>query len=86
MMLSVVGVLVVAALATVAAAVYTANQIWHTNQLSQSTEALNVANGVAAVALAVLAGVLSWFALPFTRASTTEQQLLSPSSPDPSGA
>jgi hypothetical protein len=76
----VIGILVVSALATVAAAVGTANQIWHTNQLSQSTEALNVAEGIAAMAVTGLASVLSWFALPFIRAGATDQQLLRPGS------
>ena len=82
----VIGVLVVAVLATVAAAVGTANQIWHTNQLSQSTEALNVAEGVAAMAVTGLASVLSWFALPFIGGGPTDQQLVRPGSPGHSSA
>lgn len=79
----VVGVLVVSALATVAAVVGIANQIWHTSELDQSTEALNVSKGVAAVALTTLSCTLSWFAIPFTRASSTDQQLVRGSADQP---
>lgn len=78
----VVGVLVVASFATAAAAAGIVDQIWHSDQLSQSTEALNVAEGVAAVALTALSCILSWFALPFMGASSTDQQLLRSGSED----
>ena len=74
----------VAALAVVAIVVNTVNQIWHTDQLSPSTEAVTVAEGVAAFALAVLVAVLSWLALPFVRSEGPPEH--SSSRPAPSDA
>jgi hypothetical protein len=77
----IVGVFAVAAVAVVASVVNTVNLIWHTDQLSPSTAALTVAGGVAAIALAVLVAVLSWFALPFVRSETAAVHSSSPSTP-----
>jgi hypothetical protein len=75
------GVFAVTAVAVVASVVNTVNQIWHTDQLSPSTEALTVAEGVAAIALLVLVAVLAWFALPFVRSEPAAEHSSSPSAP-----
>jgi hypothetical protein len=81
-----IGVAVVALAATAAAIVNVVDQIWHTSELSPSTEALNVAQGVAASVLFGLAAILSWFAAPFIRASVSpDQPISSPSTSDQPG-
>ena len=66
-----------AAVVVVASGVNTVNQIWHTEQLSPSTEAVAAAEGVAAFALAVLVAVLSWRARARVVISLTSGQVLS---------
>lgn len=60
-----VGVGTVAVLTTVSAVIGTANWIWNASRMAGPAEAVDVADGVAAVALAVLCAVLCWFALPY---------------------
>jgi hypothetical protein len=77
----VAGLFAVACVTVVASVVNTVNQIWHTEQLSPSTEALTIAEGVAAIALVVLVAVLSWFALPFVRSESSAEHSSSQSAP-----
>lgn len=56
---------VVAVLTAISAVIGTINWTWNANRLSGPAEAVNIAAGVSAAALAVLCIVLSWFALPY---------------------
>ena len=49
----------------VAGGVGTVNWIWNANRIGQTTEALAVADGLAAVALSVLCVVLCFYAWPY---------------------
>lgn len=62
---SVVVVGATAVVAAISALIGTANWAWNADRLAGPAEAVNIAAGVSAAALAALCAVLSWFALPY---------------------
>lgn len=62
---SMIGICVLAVLTAVSGLIGTVNWAWNVNRLAGPAEAIDIASGVAAIALAVLCAVLSWFALPY---------------------
>jgi hypothetical protein len=83
--LFIVGIGVVATLTAVGAAIGTVNWIWNANRIAGPAEAINVADGLAAVVLAVLCTVLCWYAAPYLGVAEPKTELTQDRPPDPSG-
>ena len=61
----IVAIGVLSGITAVAGGVGTVNWIWNADRIGQTTEALAVADGLAAVALSVLCAVLCFYAWPY---------------------
>ena len=71
----ILGVLIVAAVATAAGVVYVIDVAGHTNEIGPPTQALTIAQGVAAAGLSALVATLSLFALRSTSLLASPGQL-----------
>ena len=70
----VLGIGVLAGLATVAGVISVVNVIWHSSHIAQLDEASAVAERVAALGLAILAALLAWKALRYVEVETSPEE------------